>query len=190
MSDLPKRAAALIGALLFLVTSAGLTIVVIWQAHQQSTQNTANQSQAASQAQSTNQSSGCTGNGTSETLPTPQIYQPPGGSVTTLQSTDLQVGSGQTAQNGNCLEVKYYGTLGSNGEEFDNNYSQPTTFKFQLGKGSVIAGWDQGLVGMKVGGTRQLVIPASLAYGSSSPSEQIPSNATLVFVIKLEKIDS
>jgi FKBP-type peptidyl-prolyl cis-trans isomerase len=105
-----------------------------------------------------------------------------------LQITDLQKGSGPATKDGDCLVVKYYGTLVSNGTEFDENFSKPTAFAFLLGQGQVIKGWDVGMVGMKAGGTRRLVLPAALAYGSQSPSPAIPANSDLVFVVKLLRI--
>jgi FKBP-type peptidyl-prolyl cis-trans isomerase len=99
----------------------------------------------------------------------------------------VSVGNGAVAKNGDCLVVKYYGTLASNGVKFDENFTQPTAFAFTLGQGQVIQGWDQGLVGMKVGGERRLVIPANLAYGSTG-SGAIPANAALVFDVRLLKI--
>jgi peptidylprolyl isomerase len=105
-----------------------------------------------------------------------------------LQVTDLTVGKGKAAADGGCLTVKYYGTLATTGIVFDEDYTTKTGFMFELGAGKVISGWDQGLVGMKVGGTRRLVIPSSLAYGSQSPSAAIPANSNLVFVVYLVAI--
>jgi FKBP-type peptidyl-prolyl cis-trans isomerase len=84
--------------------------------------------------------------------------------------------------------MKYYGTLATTGVKFDENYTEATAFAFTLGGGQVIEGWDKGLVGMKVGGTRRLVIPAAQAYGSQSPSAAIPANSDLVFEVKLLRI--
>jgi FKBP-type peptidyl-prolyl cis-trans isomerase len=84
--------------------------------------------------------------------------------------------------------VKYYGTLASNGTKFDENFTDATAFAFKLGQGQVIEGWDKGMVGLKAGGTRRLVIPAAQAYGSQSPSAAIPANSDLVFVVKLLRI--
>jgi FKBP-type peptidyl-prolyl cis-trans isomerase len=103
------------------------------------------------------------------------------GGVTTLQVTDITVGTGATAVNGDVLTVNYVGTF-LDGRQFDAG-----SFTFQLGAGRVIPGFDQGLVGMKVGGKRQLVIPPSLAYGSAG-SGSIPPNTTLKFVVDLLSI--
>ena len=102
-----------------------------------------------------------------------------------LQITDEVVGTGAEATSGKSVSVSYTGTL-ANGTVFDatdKNGGQP--FTFQLGGGQVIKGWDEGVVGMKVGGTRKLVIPPSLAYGSRGAGSTVPPNSTLTFVIKL-----
>lgn len=177
-----KRGFALAGAALFLVTSLTLTILVIWQMHQQSRQNAkANQVKQAT--------AGCDSAVPSpaETLPDPEVYKP-AGSIKSLEKTNLIEGMGAEAKNGDCLEMKYYGTLASDGTKFDSNYDKPLAFKFRLGAGAVIVGWDQGLVGMRVGGTRRLVIPSALAYGAQAAGS-IPANSDLVFVVKLVKID-
>jgi peptidylprolyl isomerase len=83
--------------------------------------------------------------------------------------------------------MKYYGTLATNGTKFDENFTDTTAFAFTLGQGQVIEGWDKGLVGMKAGGMRRLVIPAAEAYGSQAQGS-IPANSDLVFVVKLLRI--
>jgi FKBP-type peptidyl-prolyl cis-trans isomerase len=101
-----------------------------------------------------------------------------------LQSTDSVVGTGAEAKEGSNITVKYTGAL-TDGTVFDSTEKpggQPVTF--QLAKGSLIAGWVQGIPGMKVGGKRKLVIPPSLGYGSQ-PNGTIPANSTLVFDIEL-----
>lgn len=128
----------------------------------------------------------CTDSATEPTLPTPEVYKP-AAAVTSLQTTDLAAGSGAAAKSGDCLIVKYYGTLATSGTEFDENFSQTSGFAFTLGQGQVIPGWDQGLAGMQPGGMRRLVIPASLAYGDQA-NGAIPANAALVFVVKLLRI--
>ena len=103
-----------------------------------------------------------------------------------LKSSDIKVGTGAVAASGKTVTVNYIGTL-TDGKQFDSSYDRKQPFTFRLGQGEVIKGWDQGLIGMKVGGERKLVIPPSLGYGSQSASG-IPANSTLVFDIKLEKI--
>ena len=128
----------------------------------------------------------CTDSNTEPSYAAPEPYIP-AGQVSNLQITDVTNGTGQTAKAGDCLVVKYYGTLASDGTKFDENYTSSTAFAFTLGQGEVIQGWDQGLVGMKVGGERRLVIPASLAYGNQA-NGNIPANSALVFYVKLLRI--
>ncbi len=99
---------------------------------------------------------------------------------------DLVVGSGAIAVTGDTLTVHYVGTL-TNGQKFDSSYDRGQPFPFRLGAGSVIAGWDQGLVGMRVGGKRRLTIPPALGYGSQA-NGPIPANSTLIFEIDLISI--
>jgi FKBP-type peptidyl-prolyl cis-trans isomerase len=101
-----------------------------------------------------------------------------------VESTDLVTGTGAEATAGKKVTVNYVGTL-KDGTKFDSSYDRNQPFDFQLGGGQVIKGWDQGVVGMKVGGKRKLVIPAVLAYGDQSPSPTIPPNSDLVFEIEL-----
>ena len=108
------------------------------------------------------------------------VQSMPGG----LQYIDVKVGTGTTVQNGDTVSVQYTGWLQSSGKKFDSSYDrhgQP--FSVTVGKGSVIKGWDEGLVGMKVGGTRRLIIPPSLGYGAQGNPPTIPANATLIFDI-------
>jgi FKBP-type peptidyl-prolyl cis-trans isomerase len=101
---------------------------------------------------------------------------------------DLKVGKGAKAKTGDTVTVDYTGTL-TNGKKFDSSLNPGRTpFVFPLGAGQVIKGWDQGVVGMRVGGTRKLIIPPALAYGSRSMGPDLPANSTLVFVITLHKI--
>jgi len=99
---------------------------------------------------------------------------------------DLVVGTGAAAATGDTLTVHYVGTL-SNGTRFDSSYDRGQPFTFRLGAGAVIAGWDQGLVGMRVGGKRRLTVPPSLGYGSR-PVGPIPANSTLIFEVDLISI--
>ena len=104
----------------------------------------------------------------------------------TLVSEDLVIGSGATAAIGDTVTVNYVGTL-TNGTKFDSSYDRNQPFSFRIGAGQVIAGWDQGVPGMKVGGKRRLTIPPSLAYGSTARGT-IPANSTLIFDIDLVSI--
>lgn len=116
----------------------------------------------------------------------PEVFKPEA-DVTELATTDLSEGSGEAAKAGDCLQVKYHGTFAVSGEKFDGNFDQPTALKFALGQSQVISGWDQGVVGMKPGGLRRIVIPSDLAYGPEG-RDGIPGNSDLVFVVKLLKI--
>ena len=114
----------------------------------------------------------------------PEIDFPGGEPPTDLVITDITVGDGAEAKPGAKVTVHYVGVAYSTGEEFDASWTRGSPFQFQLGAGQVIAGWDSGVAGMKVGGRRQLVIPPHLAYGDSGQGD-IGPNETLVFVIDL-----
>jgi len=111
--------------------------------------------------------------------------------VTELIKTDVKIGAGEEATGGHTVKVHYTGWLyketapQKKGEKFDSSLDRGTPFTFPLGSGRVIKGWDQGVVGMKVGGQRTLIIPAHLAYGSRGAGDSIPPNATLVFDVEL-----
>lgn len=97
---------------------------------------------------------------------------------------DLECGSGEEAQSGETVTVHYVGTL-EDGTQFDSSRDRDEPFPFALGSGSVIRGWDEGVVGMKPGGVRKLTIPPDLAYGPAGRPPVIPPNATLIFEIEL-----
>jgi len=101
--------------------------------------------------------------------------------------TDLEVGEGDKAQQGQTVTVNYTGTL-ENGEQFDTSIGR-APFSFPLGAGRVIKGWDEGVVGMQIGGKRKLTIPPELGYGSRGAGNVIPPNATLIFEIELLKVN-
>jgi FKBP-type peptidyl-prolyl cis-trans isomerase len=101
-----------------------------------------------------------------------------------LQYADLVVGQGREAHAGETVTVHYTGTL-VDGTKFDSSKDRDTPFSFPLGAGRVIKGWDEGVAGMKIGGTRKLVIPPQLGYGSRGAGSAIPPNATLIFIVEL-----
>lgn len=101
---------------------------------------------------------------------------------------EVQVGTGAEAKAGDFIDVHYSGYL-LDGTNFDNSYKRGEPIRFQLGVGRVIQGWDQGVAGMKVGGKRKLIIPASLGYGPQGHPPVIPANATLVFDVELVGVD-
>jgi peptidylprolyl isomerase len=97
-------------------------------------------------------------------------------------------GTGDEAQSGQTAIVHYVGVAASTGAEFDASWNRGDTFSFPLGAGHVIAGWDQGVVGMKVGGRRRLVIPARLGYGERGAGGVIAPGETLIFVVDLVEL--
>ncbi len=105
-----------------------------------------------------------------------------------LKIEDLKTGTGAEAVSGKKVTVNYLGTL-TNGKKFDSSYDRGTPFTFNLGAGEVIKGWDQGVVGMKVGGKRKLTIPPELGYGERGAGSSIPPNATLIFEVELLKVE-
>ena len=102
-----------------------------------------------------------------------------------LEIEDITVGDGDEAVTGKVVEVHYVGVSWKNGEQFDASWDRGQTFKFGLGRGQVIAGWDQGVAGMKVGGRRRVTIPPMLGYGKRGAGGVIGPDETLVFVVDL-----
>ena len=104
--------------------------------------------------------------------------------MTELEIEDQIVGEGEEAVAGQTVEVHYTGWL-TDGTKFDSSHDRNETFSFKLGGGQVIAGWDQGVAGMKIGGARKLTIPPEMGYGERGAGGVIPPNATLVFKVEL-----
>ncbi|MBA3742057.1 FKBP-type peptidyl-prolyl cis-trans isomerase [Sporichthya sp.] len=115
----------------------------------------------------------------------PEIEFPGGEPPTDLVINDITVGEGAEAKPGAKVTVHYVGVAFSTGEEFDASWNRGSPFQFQLGGGQVIAGWDAGVAGMKVGGRRQLVIPPNLGYGQRGAGNAIKPGETLIFVVDL-----
>ena len=115
----------------------------------------------------------------------PVVNVPKGPAPSTLVTKDLVAGTGATAKAGQTVTVNYVGVLYKNGKEFDSSWKNGQPASFPLTNGGVIAGWVQGIPGMKVGGRRELIIPAKLAYGSRGNPPTIPPNSPLVFVVDL-----
>jgi FKBP-type peptidyl-prolyl cis-trans isomerase FkpA len=119
----------------------------------------------------------------------------PAAGVTSMQTTQLQAGSGAAIAAGQIAVVQYTGWLyevsapDDKGKQFDSSRTTGQPFRFALGTGQVIKGWDQGVVGMKIGERRRLVIPPDLAYGDSGAGGVIPPGATLVFDVDLVAIE-
>ena len=115
----------------------------------------------------------------------PEIDFPGGEPPKDLQIKDIWEGDGPVAKAGDTVSVHYVGVAFSSGEEFDASWNRGTPLQFKLGVGQVIAGWDQGVQGMKVGGRRQLVIPPHLGYGDRGAGGAIKPGETLIFVVDL-----
>jgi FKBP-type peptidyl-prolyl cis-trans isomerase len=115
----------------------------------------------------------------------PEIDFPGGEPPAELEIKDIWVGEGPEATAGQTVTVHYVGVAFSSGEEFDASWNRNSPFRFPLGGGRVIKGWDQGVAGMRVGGRRQLTIPPHLAYGNQSPTPAIKPGETLIFVVDL-----
>ncbi len=119
----------------------------------------------------------------------PELVAPGGKPPKKLETKDLIAGDGAEAKAGDEISVQYAGANFKTGEEFDSSWSRNAEpFTFNLGAGEVIQGWDQGIVGMKVGGRRELIIPPELGYGPSGSPPVIPPNETLVFIVDLLKV--
>ena len=118
-------------------------------------------------------------------LERPRIEKPEGDIPFELVVEDVVVGEGAEAVRGSKIAVQYVGVAFSTGEEFDASWNRGQPFRFQLGKGNVIPGWDAGLVGMKVGGRRKLTIPSAMAYGARGAGGVIKPHEPLVFVVDL-----
>jgi peptidylprolyl isomerase len=115
----------------------------------------------------------------------PEVDFPGGEPPAELEISDIWEGDGAVAQAGNTVQVHYVGVAYSTGEEFDTSWSRGEPLAFRLGVGQVIAGWDQGVQGMRVGGRRQLIIPPGLAYGDRGAGRAIAPGETLIFVCDL-----
>jgi peptidylprolyl isomerase len=115
----------------------------------------------------------------------PEIDFPGGEPPADLEIKDIWQGDGPEAKAGDTVSVHYVGVAFSTGEEFDASWNRGAPLKFDLGAGQVIPGWDQGVAGMRVGGRRQLTIPAHLAYGDRGAGGKIAPGETLIFVCDL-----
>ncbi|MFB7938365.1 FKBP-type peptidyl-prolyl cis-trans isomerase [Streptomyces sp. NPDC056049] len=115
----------------------------------------------------------------------PEVEVPAGEAPTELTVRDIVVGTGPEAKPGMVLRVHYVGVTFASGREFDASWDRGEPYKFALGGGKVIKGWDRGVRGMRVGGRREIVVPPRLGYGKQSPTALIPPGSTLVFVVDL-----
>jgi FKBP-type peptidyl-prolyl cis-trans isomerase FkpA len=137
----------------------------------------------------------CGGKTAAPPASTPAASAPPASTVASLQSVPLKPGAGAAIAGGQIAVVQYTGWLydasaaDNKGKQFDSSRTQGQPFKFALGTGAVIKGWDQGVAGMKIGESRRLIIPPDLAYGESGAGGVIPPGATLVFDIDLIAVE-
>lgn len=116
--------------------------------------------------------------------PAPKVKALPSG----LRYEDLKIGTGAAAMPGSVVRTHYTGWLARGGKKIDSSVDRGRPFEFKLGAGTVIKGWDEGLVGMKAGGKRKLLIPARLAYGERGVGSVVPPNADLVFDVELVEV--
>ena len=115
----------------------------------------------------------------------PVVTVPSGAKPTKVVTKDLKVGTGAEAVAGKPVSVQYVGISWSTGKEFDSSWDRGQPFTFNLGAGEVIAGWDEGVAGMKVGGRRMIIIPPDKGYGEQGAGADIAPNETLIFVVDL-----
>ena len=118
-------------------------------------------------------------------MPKPDVTIPEDPPPTDLVVEDLVIGDGDEARPGQQVSVHYVGVAWSNRSQFDASWDRGEPFAFRLGEGQVIAGWDQGVIGMRIGGRRRLTIPPDLGYGSQGAGGVIKGGETLVFVVDL-----
>ncbi len=178
MADKKQRVFAGTMAAVFLITSSALTILVIvtMASGDKKDTNTATQTNQAKEQNMENKLQG-----------TQLAGFTPVASVTELQKTDTTPGTGKEVKAGDTVTVDYTGAVASTGKIFQSSKDSGQPVPLSLSQ--VIAGWSQGIPGMKEGGTRRLLIPASLAYGANPPQgSDIPANADLVFDVTVHKV--
>jgi FKBP-type peptidyl-prolyl cis-trans isomerase len=124
-----------------------------------------------------------------DTTVKPTIEAPDDPAPTELVINDIVEGEGAAAKDGDRVSVQYVGALYDTGQEFDASWDRGEPFELTLGGGTVIQGWDQGLIGMKAGGRRELIIPADLGYGAQGSPPSIPADAALIFVVDMLSIN-
>lgn len=178
MAQLHQRAGALVLAILFLATSVGTGLAVVYQIMDD--ERTANEvlSQNDTESQSTPKEGMMQG--------TQLVGFEPVETVEALQKIDTQVGDGEEVKPGATVTAHYTGAIASTGVIFQSSHDMGQPIEFPLS--GVIKGWTEGVPGMKVGGKRRLIIPADQAYGAQSPSADIPANADLVFDIEITAV--
>ena len=190
MASKSQRAMALILALLFLATTVGTGAVVIWQMRE----DNKNKEAAKTLQESLQDQSASTINQNNEQQEEGMLQGTkledftPVASVDSLQKTDLVVGTGEEVKPGATVTAHYTGAVAADGTIFQSSHDRGEPIPFSLN--GVIKGWTDGVPGMKVGGKRRLLIPASLAYGANPPAGSgIPANAALVFDIEITAVE-
>jgi peptidylprolyl isomerase len=180
-----RRRAGLLTALLLLL--AGLVIAGCGSSGESSTITIGNESKANNKLITAEDPSvpKTPTSGPLATKPTTEAGKGP--EPTKLESKDLITGTGAEAKKGSTVYVNYVGALWKTGAEFDSSWKRNEPFLFVIGTGEVIKGWDKGVVGMKVGGRRELRIPSEEAYGKLGNAPKIPKNEALIFVVDLLK---
>ncbi len=181
-----QRVAAFLLAALFLLSTIGATAYVVWEINRDDvlvTEKDQNQSTTDPQ-QDASASTACGSDELASVAPkaVPSVTKVDG-TVTELKKVDVTVGDGEEVQAGDCVTVLYYGTLAKDGTKFDGNYE--TGQPIQLSLSGVIAGWTEGIPGMKVGGVRRLEIPSAQGYGEAGSGQTIPPNSDLIFEVQV-----
>lgn len=143
------------------------------------------ESSASTESTGSAESTGSTESSSTAEKTKPKVIVPTGVSPNKFAFKEIEEGTGATAKAGDEVTVQYVGVGFDSEEEFDSSWSRSEPFTFPLGAGEVIKGWDKGVEGMKVGGRRELLIPANLAYGPAGSPPSIGPNETLIFVIDL-----
>ncbi|HOR23606.1 MAG TPA: FKBP-type peptidyl-prolyl cis-trans isomerase [Candidatus Saccharibacteria bacterium] len=196
MRDKTQRIIIWIITLLFVISSFGAVVYYIFQNRQQEKWQ-AEYQKAIKQTQTNQNPSNNLTNPQKAEVPaskltgTKMLNFEPVASVSSLQKIDTEEGEGAEVKIGQSVTVKYIGALARNGTIFDaSSDHQGGTFTFKVGGGEVIKGWDQGVPGMKVGGKRRILIPASLGYGNQAVGTSIPANSDLVFDVEIVKINN
>lgn len=177
MSKPHERVFALVFAVLFLGTSVATGVAVIWQMQKDKKQNSSDTAKNEQQT-SENKEGQLQGTKLSDFTPIPK--------VDSLQVVDLKVGDGEEVKPGATVTAHYTGALAKDGTIFQSSHDTGEPVEFPLS--GVIAGWTEGVPGMKVGGKRRLIIPAAKAYGEQSPSAEIPPNSDMVFDIEMVSV--
>lgn len=178
-----QRVAAFFLAMLFLLSTIGATAYVIWQINQEEAGIVQEDTEDPVAADPSDQQA-C-GAGTIapvEPRPVPTVTTN-AGAITELQTIDVRVGDGEEVQAGDCVTALYYGTLATDGRNFDGNYETGQPLEFSLN--GVIQGWTDGIPGMNVGGVRRLLIPSAQAYGEAGSGGTIPPNSDLIFEVEI-----